>query len=214
MKIWTAIPSLMGFILAACTTQIPTPSQAEIQFLAAQTLESNQEVPFRQPPDRIIATDWASPTPTLIPPAGIRPASSPDSFNIATQIAMPKQGPELSRIYGLSVLDDGSLLVTIEISPLPGSAFLAELGADTLQCNSLPEYRNRIFCHGSISNYDLIQSFRLYQEGKVDPVFVSDLWVPAIPDSGLETSSNGFLNEDQESTPIPINIQVTPDLTP
>ena len=120
----------------------------------------------------------------------------------------------MSRIYGLSVLDDGSLLVTIEISPLPGSAFLAELGADTLQCNTLPEYRNRIFCHGSVSNYDLTHPFRLYQEGKVDPVFVSDLWVPAIPDSGSETSSNGLNNLDQENKPTPIHIQVTPDLTP
>jgi hypothetical protein len=195
---------VFGFLLVACTTHIPTPSQAQIVFMAAQTVASNQSVSYQYPSGADVTPFTASQTPTLIPPPEIQTDAFQNSINIATQIARPKQDSRTSRIYGVSLLDNGSLLVMIEFSPLPGRSYSSEVGQDLLQCSTLPENPNRIYCYGTVSKFNVIQHFRLFQENQVDPVFMSDLWVPAIP-----ISSTDSLMESQISTPQPRIIQVT-----
>lgn len=197
----------MQLLFSACTTQIPTPSQAQIVFMAAQTVASNQPISFEKParPEAVLA--GYSPTPTPIPPGTPVAIPPKNDTNIATQIARPKFDTKTNRIYGVSILDTGSLLVTIEFSPITRKAYSAIAGQAPLQCSTLPETPNRLYCHGPVTQFGMIQPFHLYEEGEDEPVFMSDLWIPAIPGS-LEitpvTNQPGLLDQSaSENTPIP-----------
>lgn len=198
MKKRIAFLWLTGILLTACSAQIPTPSQAQILFMAAQTVASNQDVTYYQYSESIVSSSTQSPTRTLIPPSQTQVPANLNSVNIATQIAQPRQIDKAARIYGVSVLDNGSVMVIVEFSPIVESNYAAEVGQDSLTCNTLPENPNRLFCNGSASLFGLMQPFRLYQEGRTDPVYTSELWIPAVPFSPGISSI-----DSQTSTPSP-----------
>ena len=168
MKQTCILVLLLSALLSACSSPPPTISAAIVQTAIAQTQVAD---PTRTP----------SISPTAPPTDPIIPQTTPDyplRFNVATLIANLKPLFSIAHVLGLARLENGQLLVTIEVPGGVQGDYYAFVGNEIYDCQILAQYPDHIYCNGDSPDPDQYVNVMLFEHGNEEAVFEAQIGIP------------------------------------
>ena len=160
---------LISILLFACSSPPPTISADIVQTAIAQTQAAD---PTNTPSINLTA----QPTDSIIPQA--TPDFRPVRLNVATMIANLKPLFSIAKVLGLARLENGQLLVTIEVPGGVHGDYYAFVGKEKFDCQLLAEYPDYIYCNGLSPKPDQYVIVRLFEQGAEEAVFESQIGIP------------------------------------
>jgi len=159
---------LISTFLFACSSPPATPSAAIVQTAIAQTQAIN-------PTSTLSISPTAEPThPSIL-------QATPDfpvRFNVATLIADLKPLFSIAHVLGLARLENGHLLVTIEVPGGVQGTYYAVVGNKKFDCRILVEYPDHIYCNGISPKPDQYVNVILFEQGNKEAVFEAQIGIP------------------------------------
>ena len=168
MKPTIILVLLISAILFACSSPPATPSAAIVDTAIAQTQAANP-------------TSTPSISPTAEPKHSPIPQATPDfpaRFNVATLIADLKPLFSIAHVLGLARLENGQLLVTIEVPGGVQGDYYAFVGNEKFDCQILGEYPDHLYCNGSSPDPNQYVNVILFEQGNKEAVFEAQIGIP------------------------------------
>lgn len=170
---------LMSLALAACSTKLMSPSLGLIGTAVAQTQTAIPTATARV--EKVFVSPEA---PKPVQP--VKPKTNPTvPPTVAPTKIPPTETVEMldATVYGMAYLDDyRQFLITIEVASGLNGEYYALVGNDRLQCKTLEEYPDRLYCNGEISHGGQFVQLALVTIGSDETVFQTEIGVPPSPD--------------------------------
>ncbi len=168
MKQTCILVLLISIIFTACNFPIPTEPADIIETDLTQYQGKNPGTTH---------TNLSTPQPTVIIPQPTS-GSRPDQINLAKIINNLFPLFCIARVRGMAHLDNGQLLVTIEVPGGVQGDYYACVGKNFFNCSILSQYPDHLYCHGRYSQAGQYAYLRLFKQGEEKAVFEARIGIP------------------------------------